>query len=327
MATTIKTIRWGIIGLGRIANKFAQDIHSVPNCQLYAVASRHQEKANSFAKLHNAMKAYGSYEALVADPNIDAVYIATPHSVHKTYGIMCLNHKKAVLCEKPLAMNSQEVTDVIAVAKQNNTLLMEALWTYFLPHYQFVLNELKSGKYGAILKLEADFGFRPKFNIMSRVFNKALGGGSLMDIGIYPIFAALSTMGKPIDVDAKALFFDNGVDASCNIIFNYYNGVKAFLKSTLIEKTPTEALFYCEKGIIKINSRFHQPTTVTVKQHGQERTHEFGYTTLGYNFEIEHFNALLRDHKTESPIMTHEFSQNLMGLIDDVKRVIGLRYD
>lgn len=324
---TPKTIRWGIIGLGKIANKFAQDIQTVEHCELYAVASRHQEKANSFAKQYNATKAYGDYESLAADPNIDAVYIATPHISHQDYSVMCLNQKKAVLCEKPLAMNTQQVEHMIAIAKANDVLLMEALWTYFLPHYQFVLRELYSGKYGAITKLEADFGFLPNFDTTSRVFKKSLGGGSLLDIGIYPIFVALSTLGKPIDVDAKAVFFDNGADASCDMIFNYYNGVTAFLKSTLLEQTPTEAVFYCEKGIIKINSRFHAPSTVTVISHGKEETHDFGYSTIGYNFEIQHFNELLRNGFTESPIMTYEFSRNLMFLLDDVRHLIGLQYD
>ena len=324
---TPKIIRWGIIGLGKIANKFAQDIQKVEHCQLYAVASRHQEKASSFAKQYNATKAYGDYESLAADPNIDAVYIATPHNFHKEYSILCLHHKKAVLCEKPLAMNIQDVEDMIAVAKTNNVLLMEALWTYFLPHYQFVLKELKSGKYGAITKLEADFGFQAKFDTTSRVFKKSLGGGSLLDIGIYPIFVALSTLGKPIDVDAKAFFFDNGADASCNIIFNYYNGVKAFLKSTLLEQTPTEAIFYCEKGVVKINSRFHAPSTVTVTYEGKENTHDFGNKTIGYNFEIEHFNDLLRNGQTQSPLMTYDFSRNLILLLDDVRHLIGLTYE
>ena len=320
---TPKTIRWGIIGLGKIANKFAQDIQNVAHCELYAVASRHQEKANSFAKLYNAKKAYGDYESLAADPHIDAVYIATPHTFHKEFSVLCLNHKKAVLCEKPLAMNIEDVEDMIAFAKTNNVLLMEALWTYFLPHYQFVLEALKSGKYGGIIKLEADFGFQAKFDTTSRVFKKSLGGGSLLDIGIYPIFAALSTLGKPIDVEAKAVFFDNGADASCDIIFNYYNSVKAFLRSTLLEQTPTEAIFYCEKGIIKINSRFHAPTTVTITSGGKETTHDFGYQTIGYNFEIEHFNDLLRNGQTQSPLMTYDFSRNLMLLLDDVRHLIG----
>lgn len=324
---TPKTIRWGIIGLGKIANKFAKDIQTVENCQLYAVASRQQEKATSFAKQYNAVKAYDAYETLAADPNIDAVYIATPHSFHKAHAILCMSHKKAVLCEKPLAMNSMEVEEMIGVAKVNNVLFMEALWTYFLPHYQFVLSELKSGKYGDIVKLEADFGFQPKIDMDSRVFKKSLGGGSLLDIGIYPIFAALSTLGNPVDIDAKATFFDNGVDSSCDIIFNYNNGVKAFLKSSLLQQTPTEAIFHCDKGSLKINTRFHQPSTVTVTVNGVETTHDFGYNTIGYSYEMEHFNELLRTHKLESPIMTHSFSRNLMLILDDVRHIINLNYD
>lgn len=325
--TTPKIIRWGIIGLGKIANKFATDLQTLDHCELYAVGSRHQEKANSFAKQHNATKAYGNYEILAADPNIDAVYIATPHSFHKKHAILCLNHKKAVLCEKPLAMNLQEVEEMIAAAMANKVLLMEALWTYFLPHYQFVLKELFTGKYGSINKLEADFGFQPRVDMNSRVFNKSLGGGSLLDVGIYPIFAALSTLGRPIDVDAKARFFNNGVDASCKIIFNYYNGVKAFLNSSLLEETPTEAVFYCENGIIKINGQFHRPSSVTITHNGKQTTHTFDCPTLGYSYETAHFNELLRNNKTESPIMTHDFSRDLMFILDDVRNLINLKYE
>lgn len=322
-----KTINWGIIGLGKIANKFAQDLSTVENAQLYAVASRHQEKANSFAKQFNAIKAYGSYEDLANDPTIDAIYIATPHSFHKEHSILCLNHKKAVLCEKPFAMSLDEVEEMIAVAKANEVLLMEALWTYFLPHYQFVLKELQSKKFGNILKLEADFGFKLEMDMSARVLNKSLGGGSLLDIGIYPIFAALSTLGTPTDVDAKATFFQNGVDSSCDMIFDYGEGVKAFLKSTLLEKTPTQAIFHCEKGIIKINSRFQGPSSVTLMYDGKEERIDFDYTTIGYNFEVIHFNELIRIGKTESPIMTFDFSRDLIKLMDDVRQIIDLDYN
>ncbi len=321
-----KTIKWGIIGLGKIANKFAQDLSTVEGAQLYAVASRSLEKAESFAVQHNATLAFDSYEELAKNPKIDAVYIATPHSYHKEHTILCLNHKKAVLCEKPFAMNLQEVEEMIAVAKANNVLLMEALWTYFLPHYQFALKELQSKKFGNITKLEADFGFKPAIDMTSRVFKKSLGGGSLLDIGIYPIFAALTTLGIPQDVEAKATFFENDVDSSCDMIFNYNQGVKAFLKSSLLEKTPTEAIFHCEKGMVKINSRFQEPTTVTLLFDGKETQHEFGYTTNGYNYEILHFNALLRAHNTESDIANFNFSRALISMLDDVRHLIGLRY-
>jgi predicted dehydrogenase len=322
-----KTIKWGIIGLGKIAHKFAQDLLTVEGAQLYAVASRSQTKSDSFAKQFNVTKAFGSYEALALDPGVDAVYIATPHSYHKEHTILCLKNKKAVLCEKPFAMNLEEVEDMIAVAKANNVLLMEALWTYFPPHYQFVLKELQSKRFGNVIKLEADFGFKPGIDMTSRLFKKSLGGGSLLDIGIYPIFASLSTLGKPIDIDAKATFFENGVDASCEMIFNYDNGLKAFLKSTFLETTSTEAIFYCENGIIKINSRFQEPTTISFIFNGKEEIIDFRNTTNGYNFEIIHFNELLRHQKTESPIMTFDFSLNLMKLLDDVRHLINLKYD
>ncbi|MGJ8593153.1 MAG: Gfo/Idh/MocA family protein [Aquaticitalea sp.] len=321
-----RTIQWGIIGLGKIANKFAADLQKTKGAKLYAVASRDQEKADSFAKQYNAHLAFDSYEALAKNPKIDAIYIATPHSFHKEHTILCLNHKKAVLCEKPFAMNLHEVEEMIATAKVNNVLLMEALWTYFLPHYQFVLQELKSKRFGNITKLEADFGFTPIMNMTSRVFNKSLGGGSLMDIGIYPVFIALSALGKPIDIDAKATFFDNHVDSTCEIIFNYDNGVKAFLKSTFLEKTATEAFIHCEKGIIKINSRFHEPSSVTLITDKAEEVISFDTKTMGYHYEILHFNELLRAGKIESPIMSFNFSRHLISLLDTIRSLIGLEY-
>ncbi len=320
-----KIINWGIIGLGNIANKFAQDLLTIPDAKLYAVASRSQENANTFASKYNATEAYGSYEDLAKDPNIDAVYIATPHALHKENTIMCLEHGIAVLCEKPFAMDAEEVNEMIAKAKKKHVLLMEALWTYFLPHYQFVLETLKNETYGKVLKLEADFGFYREFDDTSRLFKKSLGGGSLLDIGIYPIFAALSTLGVPNKIEANATFFDNGADSSCDMIFEYDNAT-AHLKSTLIEDTATQAIFYCETGTIKINSMFHQPSTVTISSNGKEETLDFNDDAIGYKYEALHFNELIRQGKTESNIMSFEFSKQLIKTLDDVRKVINLNY-
>ncbi len=318
---------WGIIGLGNIAHKFATDLLTVEGAKLYAVASRNQEKADVFASKYNATKAYDSYEALAKDPNIDAVYIATPHAIHKENTVLCLEHNIAVLCEKPFAMNSYEVSDMITKAKEKDVLLMEALWTYFLPHYQYVLKELENKTYGEVLKLEADFGFHRTFDNSSRVFNKSLGGGSLLDIGIYPIFAALSTLGIPKNIEAKATYFENGADSSCDMTFQYDNNVIAALKSTLLEDTPGEATFYCEKGIIKINGGFHAPTTIAlIPNEGEEETIDFNYKTIGYNYEVIHFNELLRHQKTESDVMTFEFSKQLIKTLDEVRNIIDLSY-
>ncbi len=320
-----KTIKWGIIGLGKIAVKFATDLAKVENAILYAVASRNKEKAVQFSDKFDSKKAFDSYEDLAKDPDVDAVYIATPHSFHAVHAILCMQHKKAVLCEKPFAMNLQEVTQMIAVAKAQNVLLMEALWTYFLPHYNYVLEIVKQEKFGKLKYLEADFGFYTPYDTSSRVFKKEVGGGSLLDIGIYPIFAALSTLGMPNAVEANATFFENRADSSCSIIFKY-DDAKATLKSSLLEKLPSEAVFTFDNAVVTINEMFHQPSTVTIHQNGHEETIDFGYNTIGYNFEIEHFNQMLRANKTESSIMTFNFSKNLMQLLDNVRHKVGLTY-
>ena len=323
----LKTINWGIIGLGNIAHKFATDLLTIGDAKLYAVASRNQDKADAFALKYNAPKAFDSYEALAQDPNIDAVYIATPHALHKENTLLCLQNGIAVLCEKPFAMDAEEVAEMIAVAKANNVLLMEALWTYFLPHYQYVLKALNENKFGKLIKLEADFGFYRAFDDSHRLFNKSLGGGSLLDIGIYPIFVALSTLGIPKNIEAKATYFENGADASCDMVFEYDNAVKAYLKSSLIEDTPTEAIFYCENGVIKINSMFHAPATVTlILNSGDSETLDFGYSTIGYNYEAIHFNKLLKAGKTESDVMTFGFSEQLIKILDTVRNQINLSY-
>ncbi|WP_179334605.1 Gfo/Idh/MocA family protein [Winogradskyella costae] len=321
-----KTINWGIIGAGKIASKFATDLSTVPNTTLYAIASRNLEKSKLFGQKYTSTTAYGSYDELVLDPNIDAIYIATPHSFHKAHTILCLNHNKAVLCEKPFAMNLEEVEEMIQLSKEKNTLLMEALWTIFLPHYQYTLDLLKNKHFGNIIKLEADFGFYPKYDETSRVFDKSVGGGSLLDIGIYPVFAALSILGKPNTIEAKAQFFDSGADSECDITF-LYDETKAYLKSTLLEKTNTEALIHCENGTIKINGRFHEPSSVAlIDNEGRSILKEFNTKTIGYSHEISHFNQLIRDGKTESDIMTFEKSKLLISTLDKIRTLIGLEY-
>ncbi|MFT6192816.1 Gfo/Idh/MocA family protein [Polaribacter sp.] len=320
-----KTIKWGIIGLGKIANKFASDLATVENTELVAVASRSQENANEFGQKFNVKKAYNSYETLAKDPEVDAIYIATPHSFHKEHSILCLQNKKAVLCEKPFAMNAQEVAEMIAVAKENDTLLMEALWTYFLPHFNVVLDIVKSEKYGKLKKLEADFGFHTPYNTDSRLFKKEVGGGSLLDIGIYPIFAALSTLGKPANIEAKATFFENGADSSCSMIFEY-NAAKAHLKSTLLEETPTEAIFTFQDAVVKLHTRFHESSKISIITGNKEEVIDVKTVTIGYSFEAEHFSQLIREGKKQSDVMTFEFSENLIATLDEVRAIIGLEY-
>ncbi|EAR12666.1 Predicted dehydrogenase [Polaribacter irgensii 23-P] len=321
----IKKIRWGIIGLGNIAAKFATDLAKLENVTLVAVASRNPHKAAEFAAQHHSQKAYNSYDELLKDPEVDAVYIATPHSFHKEHTMLCLQNKKAVLCEKPLAMNASEVLEMIALAKENNVLLMEALWTAFLPHFIYIVALVESEKFGKLKNVDADFGFLREFDNENRLFKKALGGGSLLDIGIYPVFAALATLGTPNTIDAKATFFENGADSSCAMIFHYENA-KATLKSTLMEETKTEAVFKFDKAIVKINGQFHEPSTVMVSQNNKEELINFNYKTIGYNYEAEHFSQLLRENKTESKIMSFDRSLKIIQTLDKVREIIGLQY-
>ncbi|MEW7291789.1 Gfo/Idh/MocA family protein [Aquimarina sp. 2304DJ70-9] len=321
-----KHIRWGILGCGKIAHKFAEDLQSIPNGNLYGVASRNLNRAQEFATKSNAFNSYGDYESLCKDPNIDIIYIATPHVFHYENTLMCLTNKKAVLCEKPFAMNSSQVQEMITVAKQNQVFLMEALWTYFLPHYQYVLQLLASKEFGKIKSLKADFGFATSFDPEGRIFNKKLGGGSLLDVGIYPLFAALSILGYPEEIEAKATFGKTGVDETCTMQLLYKNGVTASLFSAITQKTNTEAIITFENGTIIINSRFHEPSSVTLLKDGKSEFLEFEVNTNGYSFEAIHAQEMLSQNHTESTIMTFEKSLQLMRLLDAVRKEIGLDY-
>lgn len=325
MTEAEKHIRWGIIGCGRIAHEFAQDLQKVAHCSLYGVASRTQEKAKGFGTYYGAQVAYDSYEALVNDGNIDAIYIATPHVFHKDHTLLALEHGKPVLCEKPFAMNKKEVSAMIACAKEQEVLLMEALWTAFLPHFQYVLKLVQNKNLGELLQLDANFSFVPPLNFEDRVLKKELGGGALMDIGIYPVFAALSSLGVPDAIQAKASFFDNGADSECEMLFEY-PGAKANLSCTLVKQKKTEARFIFEQGELLIHSMFHQPTGITLTTSTGENSIDFGYTSLGFSYEIDHFNNLLRQQKLESDVMSHDFSLKLIQLLDEVKSKIGLVY-
>lgn len=321
-----KTYKWGILGPGKIARKFAKGLAEVPGAELYAVASRSLPKAEEFAKDFNASKFYGSYEDLANDSEVDIIYIATPHVFHYEHTLLCLKHKKAVLCEKPFAINREQVGEMIMTAKKEHVFLMEGLWTYFLPHYQYILELVRSEKFGKIISLEADFGFEAPYLPEKRLFNKELGGGSLLDIGIYPVFAALTLIGKPDTISAKAELGETGIDESCWVDFKYQNGVHASLFSTIKKLTPSIATITFEDAILTINRRFHEPTSVTILHGNQEETISFEANTNGFNYEAQHVQQMLAQGKTESTVMSFEKSLELIGLLDDIREEIGLIY-
>ena len=321
-----KSINWGILGPGKIAKKFALGLKYVPNANLYAASSRSLEKAEDFAKEMGADKAYGSYVEMLNDPKLDAVYIATPHVFHHEHTLLCLKHNKAVLCEKPFAMNKNQVKEMIDFAQKQDTFLMEAMWTHFLPHFKYTREVIKSGKYGKVLSMKADFGFDAAFDAESRIYNKSLGGGSLLDIGIYPIFAALSFLGKPEKIEATAKMTKTEVDARCHATFLYPENVKAELYSFVDKNTDVSATIKLEKAEIYINPRFHQPSSVVITTENESFTKEFGVEANGYNFEAEHVGEMLLEGKKESTEMTFAKSLELIEMLDRVREKIGLKY-
>ena len=325
-STDLKIIRWGILGCGKIAHKFAQDLLTIPNAKLEAVASRNQQKSKVFGMRYHSNKSYDSYLELCLDTTIDVIYIATPHVFHYEQTLMCLNHQKAVLCEKPFAMNATQVAEMIAAAKRNNVFLMEAMWTFFLPHYQYVLNLIESKELGEITNLKADFGYDFEFDPTSRVFDKKLGGGSLLDIGIYPLFAALSMLGMPTQIKAEAQMTSTKVDESCTMTLRYENGAIAELYCTLAKRLNTEAIITFEKGIVTIHEQFHKPSSVTIKTIESTKQLNFEVNAYGYSFEAIHVQEMLLQGETESTIMTFDKSRALIGLLDAVRVEIGLEY-
>ncbi len=320
------TIKWGILGPGKIAGKFARGLQEVKNAQLYSIGSRSLERAQNFAQEWSAKKFFGSYEEMLKDEQLDVVYVATPHVFHFEHSLLCLQHKKAVLCEKPFAMNRQQVEQMIATAKKEKVFLMEAMWTQFLPHFKFVMDVINSKNYGKIKNLKADFGFSAPYDPKSRLFDINLGGGSLLDIGIYPIFMALSSLGSPQKITANATFGATGIDEDCDIIFHYTDAVTAEIGSSIIKKTPTTAVITFEKAVLTIHSRFHEPSSVVIATDNQEMVKEFGVTSNGYNFEAAHVQEMLYQGSIESDQMTFAKSLELIGLLDEIRKKIKLEY-
>jgi len=321
-----KTIKWGIIGLGKIAHKFAADLQLVNNAELYAVASRDLNKAQQFAQKYKAQKTYSSYEELAENSEVDIVYIATPHSFHYENTLMCLKKGKAVLCEKPLGINVQEEQSLIHEAKSRGLFLMEGMWTRFIPATEKLLELLENKTIGDILFVRADFGFKAEYNPESRIFNKKLGGGSLLDIGIYPLYFSLLTLGKPTEIKAMARKASTRVDSYCSVLLDYENNRKASLESTFEAQTPTEAIIYGSKGTIKLHKQFHHTEKISITLFSEEKTIEIKYKGSGYVHEIEEVNQCLLNGKTESEKYSLQDSLELMSLIDKVKKEIELEY-
>jgi predicted dehydrogenase len=325
-----KKVRWGILGCGRIARKFASDLSLVENASLAAVASRDKLNADSFGKASGADRVYYNYEDLANAKDIDIIYVATPHGLHFEHVMLCLQHDKAVLCEKAFAINTKQANIMIETARKKNLFLMEALWSKFLPSYQKMMQMIEEGKLGKISNVLINFGFIPQPPVALRIFDPALGGGTLLDIGVYNVFFALSALGKPDSIEACMTPAATGVDEQCAIVFRYNNGAIAQLFSSYSSHLPTEANISGDKGRLLLGHRFYAPESTPEYYPGRYDTKQIVEVEKvkgwGYHYEIAHAGECLRKGLTESPVMTHADTLLLMETLDEIRKKAGLRY-
>lgn len=318
---------WGIIGAGNIAGKFAEDLKLLPKARLKAVSSRSSERASDFAKKYSIPDAYDSWEAMAADPEIDIVYVATHHPSHFQNTRDCLEAGKAVICEKPITMNRQELEILVRLAMEKKVFLMEAIWSRFLPSTISVLEIMESGELGNLKSVYADFGFRLDYDPEHRLYNPARGGGVLLDAGIYPVFIAQLLAGPPKKIQATASFAPSGVDHLCSMIFEHEREVVSSLNCTLLSDAPSEANILFENGWIRMESWWLSPGPITIHRMGKKpRLVKFPEPGNGYHYEAAEVMHCLDRGMTESPALPRDFSLDLMGTLDAIRAVCGIRY-
>ncbi len=318
-----KKYNWAILGCGKIARKFVQDLSLLENAHLYAAASRSLDNAKQFANDLGFEKAYGSYMEMVQDPDVDIVYIATPHAMHMTHSILCLEHKKAVLCEKAFAMNTKEVDNMIQVSKENNTFLMEAFWTIFSAKFIKVMELSQEKELGQLKFVKSDFMFKADFDPDKRLYNIDLGAGSLLDIGIYPIFRSLMLLGKPTSIKTMANIRSNGVEDSISMLFGYDNGAMAVLTSSFESSCNNETELCFEHGFIKFIREPEFP--ILIERNGvQEEVYIEQPKGMGYELEAKHVMECLDQGLIESPVLPLNKSRELMEILDAVRKDAGI---
>jgi Predicted dehydrogenases and related proteins len=318
---TMKTYKWGIIGAGHIANKFADGLKVLPNAERYAIAARSLERANAFKEKHGFTKAFGSYEEMLADPYLDAVYISTTNNLHCEHTIMCLEAGKAVLCEKPFASDLDQVRKMVAKAKEKRIFLIEALWSRFVPSMIEFKNQVEAGNIGKPLLLQCNFGFISPFDPYKRIYDPELGGGSIPDIGIYPIFVSLFLFGKPTHIQVMSVPAPTGTDWTTAILFKHPGKEISMLSSSFEMVSDNEARVYGDSGNLKLHRMFHTQTKLSLDQNkGKEIEIPVESTGNGYNYEAAEVMRCLDEGLLESPELPWSFSLDLMEVLDEVIR-------
>lgn len=312
-------IGWGILGLGNIAEKFAKDLALVTTGKLVSISSRSKIKGQEFAAKHNVKNTYNNAQDLFNCTDVDVVYIATPHTLHKDLSVMAMNSGKHVLCEKPMGVNTKQVQKMIEASVKNNVFLMEALWSRFLPSIQKVKQIVDAKELGEISYIKSDFAFYGLDRAEeSRLLNPNLAGGSLLDIGIYPVFLAYLLLGKPSEILATANFYKTGVEKQVSIIFKYDNA-QAHLYSALTANTETSSEIAGDKGILKLETRWHEAEGYYIEKSREKEYFIMPKLGIGYTYEIEEVHKCIAKNQIESKLWSHQNSLDLIQLLDKIR--------
>ena len=324
-----RPVRWGILATGKIANGFARNLALLPECELAAVAARRPESAEAFAAEHGvpgATRAYGDYRALVEDPRVDVVYVATPHALHKEHVRLAFAAGKPVLCEKALTLNADDAAELVAEARERRLFFMEAMWMRCNPLIRRLQQLFAHGDLGRITQVRADLGFVVDKPTTDRLLDPALGGGALLDMGVYPLTFAHLFLGEPATVAAAATLSPEGADLNLALALGYESGAIASLTSTMTAWSPRTASIATDRGRLDLPEGFHHPTTATWTSDGTVDTISEVVIGTGLANEALEVVRCLRNGEIESPLVPLDESVALMALMDRIRRDIGVRY-
>jgi len=320
-------VRWGIIAPGKIAHKFASDLTQYRPDAIVSVASSHTDRACDFAKRFGIATWYGNYREMLEKEKLNVVYIASPHAFHFEQVKLCLEMDVSVLCEKPVTINAAQLEQLIQLASGKGLFFMEALWSLFLPTFRKIFACIKEGEIGNITGIKADFGFQMPFDETSRLFNPELGGGSLLDIGIYPLLLATSCLGEPLEVKAFASLTQHQIDNEITAILSYKHSRLAQIHASIRSNTKTEAFIYGDKGTIWIPNRWiDSPSFYLLNNDGKVDLFKSSWHGFGYQFQAMEVEKCLSTGLQQSETAPITLSLQLMRLMDQIRFQTGIVY-
>jgi len=320
-------VRWGILGTGAIARQFVQGLNSVPEAEVLAVGSRSSASAQEFADRRSVPRRHASYDDLASDPDVDVVYIATPHPFHAENATLCLEAGKAVLCEKPFCVNAAEAERVVELAREKRLFIMEGMWTRFFPLMEEVRRLVSEGDIGEVRMLNVDFGFRADLDPASRLFDQRLGGGALLDVGVYCVSFAAMILGRPSGSVGLSHLGETGVDEQASVVLEHEGGGLANLSIGIRTTTPQEATIMGTEGYVRIHAPWWRPKSMTIYRPKEEsETVDAPVSGNGFNYEAAEVMRCLQAGKTESDVMPLDETISVMRTMDRIRAAWGLRY-